>query len=101
MKSQRGMSQLLQTAAKEANMKLRDKFKLLGNKFLNHCEISAQEAVYLLLQLPITQCSRDVIFINTSPPINRVEILKPMSEIERLSDYSTEVTCTSMIQRYE
>jgi len=74
IKSQRGMSQLLQAAAEEAtrgNLKLRDKVRLTTNRFLNHCELSAKEATYLLLQLPLTQSSGDVIFINTSPPDKR------------------------------
>ena len=103
MKSQRGMSVLLQTAAKEAkrgNVKLRDKLRLISNKFLNHCEISAQEAIYLLLQLPLTQSSRDVIFVNTSPPEKRVEIIKPISQLKQLPDDSTEVTCPGLIGRY-
>ena len=76
MKSQRRMSQLLQAAAEKAtrgNLKLRDKVRLTANKFLNHCKISAKEAIYLLLQLPLIQRSRDVIFINTSPPDKRIQ----------------------------
>ncbi|XP_053403150.1 uncharacterized protein LOC123564956 [Mercenaria mercenaria] len=104
MKSQRGMSQLLQTATEEAkrgNLKLCEKVRLIANKFLNHCEVSAQEAIYLLLQLPLTQSSRDVIFINTSPPEKRVEILRPMSQIEHLPNNSTDVTCSGMIDKYQ
>ncbi|WAQ99743.1 PIF1-like protein [Mya arenaria] len=103
MKSQRGMSLLLQEAAEEArkgNFRLKDKVRLISNKFLNHCEVSTQEAVYLLLQLPLTQSSRNIIFINTSLPEKRVEILKPMSQIQHLPDSSTDVTCSAMIDKY-
>lgn len=68
------MSILIKSAAEEAkngNIKLRDKTRLTSNKFLNHCEVSAQEAIYLLHQLPLTQSSRNVIFVNTSPPQKR------------------------------
>lgn len=71
MKSQRGMSLLLQNAVEEVkrgNFGVRERLRVISNKFLNHCEVSAQETIYLLLQLPLTQSSRDVIFINTSPP---------------------------------
>ena len=44
---------------------------------MNNVEISAQEAVYVVLQLPMRKASRPVIFINTSPPEERVELLKP------------------------
>lgn len=69
-KSQRGMSNLLYHAAKaarEANSSIPEQVKFIGNKFLNNVEISAQEAVYLLLQIPLYRSSRDVAFINTSP----------------------------------
>ena len=52
-------------------------------------EISAQEAVYIILQLPMRKSSREVVFINnTSPPDERVQLLKPISEIEEMPDES-------------
>ena len=63
-----------------SNNKLRE----IGNRFLNSVEISAQEAVYIVLQLPMRKSSRQVIFINTAPPEERViKLLKPMNEIEK------------------
>ena len=72
------MSELLCNAHEEArhgNSNLKQ-VRLIGNKFLNNGEVSAQEAVYLLLQLPLKRSSRQVIFINTSPPDERVYLLK-------------------------
>ena len=88
-KAQKGMSELLRKAveeAKEGNTNIKQQVRDIGNKFLNSVEISAQEAVYVVLQLPMRKASRSVIFINTSPPAERVELLKPLSEIENLSD---------------
>ena len=51
-KGQRGMSKLLRKAceeAKEGNKDIVNKVRHIGNKFLNAVEISAQEAVYLVL----------------------------------------------------
>ena len=51
-KSQRGMSALLYTAAKEArngNMDIKRQVRHIGNVFSNSVEVSAQEAVYLVL----------------------------------------------------
>ena len=70
-KSQRGMSTVLDQACKEArkgNKELKSQVRHIGNKFLNAVEVSAQEAVYLTLQLPMTRASREVCFINTAPP---------------------------------
>ncbi|WAR08400.1 LOW QUALITY PROTEIN: hypothetical protein MAR_018358 [Mya arenaria] len=76
------MSQLLQAAAeaRTGNLKLLDKFRQIANKFLNH--FSARKPIYILRLLPLTPCSRDNVLINTSS--TRVEILKPISQIELL-----------------
>ena len=75
------MSELLRKAcaeAKEGNSTIKQQVRDIGNKFLNSV-ISAQEAVYIILQLPMRKSYREVIFVNTSPPGDRVELLKPMN----------------------
>ncbi|XP_076461676.1 uncharacterized protein LOC143294132 [Babylonia areolata] len=102
-KSQRGMSDMLRDAADEAkhgNHSVREQVRHIANKFLNHCEVSAQEAVYLLLQLPMCRSTRDVVFVNTSPPSQRVGILKNTALLETLEDDDTDVTFSSLIDRY-
>ena len=68
-KSQRGMSSLLEAAAKEArkeNTDIKKQVRHIGNViFSNSVEVGAQEAVYLALQIPLTKGTRDVVFINT------------------------------------
>jgi len=99
-KSARGMSELLRNACEEArhgNSNLKQQVRLIGNKFLNNVEVSAQEAVYLLLQLPLKRSSRQVVFINTSPPDERVYLLK--SNIDKLPD-DAEVSESNLISRY-
>ena len=59
-KSQKGMSDLLATACKEAregNMTLKESVQHMGNKFLNSVEMSEQECCWDLLELPMTQSS--------------------------------------------
>ena len=63
-KSQRGMSAQLDAAAKEArkgNLDLKKQVRHIGNVFSNCVEVSAQEAVYLDLQMPLTKCTRDIV----------------------------------------
>ena len=72
----------------------------IGNKFLNNVKISAQEAVYIALQLPMRKSSRQVVFINTSPPEGRVQLLKPLQEIKDLEDESDEIYASGLINRY-
>ena len=97
------MSDLLRNAcaeAKEGNFTIKQQVRDIGNKFLNSVEISAQEAVYIILQLPMRKSSRNVVFINTSPPNDRVELLKPLSEIEKMSDESEEIHSGGLLKRY-
>jgi hypothetical protein len=101
-KAQKGMSELLRKAvaeAKEGNTNIKQQVRDIGNKFLNSVEISTQEAVYVVLQLPMRKASRSVIFINTSPPAERVELLKPLSEIENMSDDCEEIQSGGLLKR--
>ncbi len=68
-----------------------EKFRSLGNTFLNYSEISAQEAAYGVLGLPLTRSSRDVLFIPTGLPHERVGLVKSRQELQKLDDDSEDV----------
>jgi hypothetical protein len=98
-KAQKGMSEWLRRAcaeAKEGNANIKQQVRDIGNKFLNSVEISVQEAVYVVL----IKVFSNVVFINTSPPAERVELLKPLSEIEKMLDESEEIHSGGLLKRY-
>ncbi len=102
-KCQKGMSTLLQNAVKEArkgNESLRKQVRFIGNVFLNASEMSAQEAVYLTLQLPLVKKTRQVIFINTSPPEERTRLLKSEEMLKELPEDSTDIYSSNQLIRY-
>ncbi|XP_071810912.1 uncharacterized protein [Apostichopus japonicus] len=102
-KSQRGMSLLLDQAWKEAregNSDVRKQVRIIGNKFVNAVEVSAQEAAYLLLQLPITRSSRSIVFINTSPCEERTFLLKSKEKLEEMNPDATDIECGNVLKRY-
>ena len=102
-KSQRGMGAQLDAAAKEAqkgNFDMKKKVRHIGNVFSNCVEVSAQEAVYLALQIPLTKCTRDIVFINTPTPEERIFLLKPKSVLDELPAESTDIESNNIIQRY-
>ena len=102
-KGTRGLSQLLKAAAKEARgneTNIKEQMKLIGNRFLNSVEISAQEAAYLALQMPLKRSSRKCVFINTSPPEDRIQLLKPISRIKQMEDDETDLSTSNMTKRY-
>ena len=65
---------------RKANSTIKQQVRDIGRKFKNTVEVSAQEAVYIVLQLPMSKASQQVVFINTSPPSERVNLIKPLSD---------------------
>lgn len=103
-KGQRGMSNLLSTACREsknASSNIRDQVRKVGNTFLNHVEVGAQEACYLVLQMPLRRSSRDVVFVDTNPESERVTLMKPNTVLKELPKASTSVESDSTIKRYQ
>ena len=85
LKSEKGMSELLRQVSREYRGEdIKVQLKKLKAAFLNHREDGAQEAVYRILSLPLKQLSRKVIFINSSPKQERVTMLKPTYQLEKL-----------------
>ena len=103
-KGQRGMSRLLEKATEEVksgNKDISQKVRHIGNKFLNAVEISAQEAAYLVLQMPMRRSTREFQFINTSHPDERAFLLKKLDKIKELPDNSCDIESDSIIKRYQ
>lgn len=102
-KNNKGMSKLLEQAAKEArqgNMDLKKSVRHIGNKFLNCTEMSEQECVYSLLELPITQSSIKIEFINTSEIQNRVFIAKPENLLKKMDPDDDNIKQPNNIDKY-
>ena len=63
--------------------------------------MSAQEAVYRILSLPMKQLSRSVVFIDTNPKNERIAVLKDCKSLSELDDHDTNVFQKSLIDRYQ
>ena len=97
------MRELLRQAcneAREGNSSIKQQVRDIGSKFVNNVEISAQEALYIVLQLPMRKASRKVVFIHTAPPNERAELLKPLEEIKNMEDDCEEIYTGGLIKRY-
>ena len=79
--------------AKSGNKELVNQVRHIGNKFLNAVEISAQEAVYLVLQMPL--------LINTSIPDDRAFLLKPIEKLQDIPDNSDDIESDNVIKRHQ
>ena len=75
-----------------------NKSEIKGNKFLTHVEMSAQEAVYIVSHsiLPMRKSSRQLVFVNTSPPEDRVKLLKCLNDIKDMEDDCEEVYASGL-----
>jgi len=101
LKSEKSMGELLKQVSKECSgEQIRNQLSCLGSVFLNHREVSAQEAVYRILSLPLKQLSRKVVFINTAAKEERVSLLKTITQIQDMEEDSEDIYQTSLIDRY-
>ena len=101
MKTERSMGELLKRVAAEARTdELKTQLRKVGSAFLTHREVSAQEAVYRLLSLPMKQLSRSVVFVVTNPKSERIAVLKYNASLSQLEENDTNVFQKSLIDRY-
>ena len=76
LKAEKGTGELLKQAAREMEQgNTRQQLNKLGSVFLTHQEVSAQEAVYRVLSIPLQRCTRSVVFINTDNKESRDALL--------------------------
>ncbi|CAF1203192.1 unnamed protein product [Adineta steineri] len=102
-KSENGMSKLLREALnelKKGNHTVKERLRVIANKFLNSSEISAREAVYHILSIPLSVSSRSTVFINTNRPENRISMLKSDEILQKLEPDSKDVFVEGLIDMY-
>ena len=102
MKTERSMGELLKRVATEDRTdELKCQLTKVGSAFLTHREVSAQEAVYRILSLPMKQLSRSVVFVDTNPKKERIAVLKDSASLTQLEENDTNVFQKSLIDRYQ
>lgn len=102
-KCESGVSKLLRQAVIDSdngNLDLRQKFRKISNVFINASSLSAQEALYHCLSMPLSKFSRDCIFINTGPIDSRVRMMKSKAELEQLDEDSTDIVVMNLMEKY-
>ena len=102
-KSNRGMSALLRNIVddcKAGYVSHQQKLKEICSVFLNCSEISAQEAVYILLSIPLSKSSRQVIFINTGERDQRTKLLKSEKELKEMDPDSHDIMASGLLDLY-
>ena len=102
-KGQKGMSAQMEKACKDANkgdMDFKQSVQHIGNVFLNAVE-TGEEAIFPLLQAAMTFMRRESVFINTSPPNQRMFLVKSKKQLEQLDPDSTDIAVDNLIHHYQ
>ncbi|XP_050310997.1 uncharacterized protein LOC126746701 isoform X2 [Anthonomus grandis grandis] len=103
-KSQRGVSDILMKTMEEikkGNLDVKGKLKSLAAAFLNASEVSAQEAAYSVLQLPMHDTCTSYVYIHTNPIKERTKMLKPLTELKAMDNDVPNIYCDGLIEHYE
>lgn len=93
-KGNRSMSKVLEDVIKNAQRRddsLYQVLRSIANGFIGRQEVSAQEAIFHILSLPLRFSSRTCEFINTNAPDKRVVILKLADRLASLPEGSKDV----------
>ncbi|XP_033758253.1 uncharacterized protein LOC117340598 [Pecten maximus] len=73
----------------------------IGNVFLTHRQLSAQEAAFKMCGLPLRASSKSTLFINARPQYERSKLLKPKARLTNLDDDSEDIFCSNVFHRYK
>ncbi|GFR50623.1 hypothetical protein Agub_g12710, partial [Astrephomene gubernaculifera] len=93
LKANRGLSRAMERAADQARHdddNLKSRIRKVGNAFVNTQEMSAQEAVYLALGLPLRSASRQSVFVPSTRPEDRTQLLRPPKDLQVLAEADPE-----------
>lgn len=101
-KDERELSQMLKEAAKELkDADIKSRLQKIGSVYLSNREISAHEAAYRLLSIPLKRCSSKMVWIPTDLPDERIGILKPQSLLDELDDDDTDIYALGIVEKYK
>ena len=102
-KPARGLTKQLRKCVEvtqSGNTNLKDRLTKISNAFINATEISAQEAAWSLLELPMSQLSEDTVFIMTFPFEERSRMVKSREKLQKLDPNSTDIFEKNLLDRY-
>ncbi|GFQ72820.1 ATP-dependent DNA helicase [Trichonephila clavata] len=99
----RGLSKILRDcieATAQGKHSLKECLVSVTNQFINSAEISAQEAAWSILELPMSKMSEDTIFIPTFRREDRTRMTKSQENLKKLDSDSRDVYELNIIDRY-
>ena len=102
MKTDSAMGVLLKRVATATRTEeLKTQMKRVGAAFLDHREVSAQEAADRILPLPMKSTDRAIVFVDTNTKKERIGVLKNSAQINELDDNDCNVFCKNLLDRHQ
>lgn len=100
-KDEREMGLVLQLVTKEMrNVHISKQMNKVADAFANSRAVSAQEAVYRLLGVPLYYSSFKTVWIPTGYPQQRIRILKSQSQLAAMEDDEPDIFLSNLLDRY-
>jgi hypothetical protein len=96
-------SRILRQVLREEEKKqatMRNKLNRIANKFQNVHEVSTPEAIYTLCAMPVSYCSREIIFINTYPSNQRTFTMLNEEFLKNKDENSLDIWQKNILNRY-
>jgi len=98
------MSKLLEITLKQAqdkNLQVKEQLKQVGAAYMTHREVSAQEAVYRSLSMPLKHFTRDTVFIPAHSNCIRLSVpLAKFCHNSEVHDSDESPWLTNIVDRY-
>jgi hypothetical protein len=102
-KSHNGTGKLMRQILEDlklGNNSIRKSLNIIASSFINASEVSAQEAAFQILSLPVSMATRTCMFINTNEPDKRIRMLKTHKNLSKLDDDSSDIFNNNFIDYY-
>jgi hypothetical protein len=95
------MGTLLHAVAKEAAQEsIKEQMKKCGQAFINSRSVTAQEAAYRALGLPMYKSNFTTVWIPTGLPSERISLLKPSYVLQNLDDADNDIFVSGIADKY-
>ena len=100
-KEEREAGTILHALSKELkDLNIKQQMRKVASTFTNARNVSAQEASYRILGLPLHMSNFKIVWIPSGFPEKRIRIIKPKHLLESLDETDEDVFCSKIIDRY-
>ena len=79
---------------------VKQRLRKIGNTLLSHCQLSQQEAAFLVAGLHLKGSSRATVFVAAIPKRQRTQLVRPSHQLRELDDGDTNVFMHGLFDRY-